>query len=61
LDTGGSFTTIDPPGARPFGSVANGINNNGQIVGYFGDASGNDEGFLATPVPEPASVLTLAT
>src|ERR1700730_15792196 len=32
LDTGGSFTTIDVPGA---GTVASGINDTGHIVGHF--------------------------
>src|SRR5262245_16614819 len=33
LDSGGSFTTIDVPGAiRPFGTNAFGINGSGQIV-----------------------------
>ncbi len=31
---GGSFTTIDPPGSS--GSIAYGINNNGDIVGFYG-------------------------
>ena len=39
---------------------ANGINDAGQIVGLFVDATGT-HGFLATPAPEPASSITLAT
>jgi PEP-CTERM motif len=68
-DTGGSFTTIDPPGSGL--TDAFGINDTGQIVGFFatGDAgqiSGRLEigglifrGFLATPVPEPPSLAIL--
>ena len=55
-----SFTTIDVPGASCCTTVANGINDSGQIVGWF---EGPGEGaFLATPVatPEPSSSLTLA-
>jgi hypothetical protein len=64
VDTGGSFTTIDVPGA--VGTTAYGINDSGQIVGYTirsGRGGGPDQGFLATPVatPEPPSLLTLAT
>jgi hypothetical protein len=48
---GGSFTTIDVPGA--FGTEVLGINDAGQIVGLFYDSSGNPgTGFVTTtPVP----------
>jgi uncharacterized membrane protein len=53
LDTGGTFTTIDVPGASgSFGTQAYGINNSGQIVGSFQDATGV-HGFLGTPVATP--------
>ncbi len=57
LDTAGVFTIIAVPGA-PFTNPFD-INDAGQIVGDFGDTtdSGHEHGFLATPVPEPASVL----
>jgi hypothetical protein len=45
LLSGGSFTTIDFPGAVQ-GTVAGEINDRGQIVGNFGDASGITHGFL---------------
>jgi uncharacterized membrane protein len=45
LDTGGSFTTIDFPGGGDTNPI--GINNSGQIVGYYDDASGI-HGFLDT-------------
>jgi hypothetical protein len=58
LDTAGSFTTIDVPGVNF--TEAFGINDSGQIVGRF-EATDGDHGFLATPVPEPPGLLTLAT
>jgi N-acetylmuramoyl-L-alanine amidase len=42
--TGSAFTTIDVPNATT-GTAAYGINNAGQIVGFFGNASGG-HGFL---------------
>jgi hypothetical protein len=53
----GTFVDITPPGSL-FTEVQ-GINNAGLIVGSFEDASGRFKGFLATPVPEPASVFLL--
>ncbi len=40
---------LDVPGAR--GTFASGINNAGQIVGWFVDSSRVIHGFLATPAP----------
>ena len=40
----GNYTLLDVPGGPT------GINNEGQIVGSYTDASGT-HGFLATPVP----------
>ena len=57
LDTSGSFTTIDVPGSTSTGVF--GINNSGQIVGRYVDSTGV-HGFLATPVPEPRTLLLLA-
>jgi probable HAF family extracellular repeat protein len=64
LDTNGVFSTLDLPGA--ISSAALGINDDGQIVGTADviDLSSGKPiavGFLATPVPEPASLLLLAT
>jgi len=62
---GGSFTTIDPPGATG-GTEAGGINELGQIVGEFIDASGQhgfllDKGIFATiDVPGAMSTSALA-
>ena len=48
-----TFTTIDVPGASFPSTEAFGINDGGQIVGSIGDALSH--GFVATPVPEPAT------
>ena len=42
----GAFTTIDPPGASGAFTVATGINDREQIVGYYLDAGGTSHGFL---------------
>jgi hypothetical protein len=46
LDVDGSYTTFDVPGANQ----THGINDAGQIVGWYGDGGGY-HGFLATPAP----------
>jgi probable HAF family extracellular repeat protein len=51
------FTTIDVPGATA--TVTHGINNSGQIVGWFQDATGARHGFLATPVVPDTTPPTL--
>ncbi|SRR5260370_103470 len=53
---GGSYTTLDVPGSSY--TVAYGINASGQIVGYYKDGQ-QDRGFLATPTPEPSTLLLL--
>src|SRR5207245_85350 len=45
LSNGGTFTTLDAPGAVN-GSYAQGINNLGQIVGSLYDAAGNSHAYL---------------
>ena len=47
LDIGGAFTTIADQAAicNIGGTIANGINDSGQIVGYYNDATGQ-HGFL---------------
>ena len=39
-----TYTTIDPPGSTY--SVAESINNKGQIVGFYQNSSGQEFGFL---------------
>jgi PEP-CTERM motif len=56
----GAFQNIDDP----FGigtTTINGINDLNQLVGFYVNADGNTIGLLADPVPEPASMLLLAT
>lgn len=36
----------------------NGLNDNGQLVGFYSDGT-NVNGFLATTVPEPASIVLI--
>jgi uncharacterized membrane protein len=42
----GEFTTIDPPGASGAVTIASGINDHRQIVGWYLDACGKTHGFL---------------
>jgi hypothetical protein len=44
----GTFTTLDDPNASGF-TLFNGINDKGDIVGFYADAAGNTHGLLATP------------
>jgi hypothetical protein len=44
----GKFTTLDDPNAVG-STVFNGINNKGDIVGFYVDAAGNTDGLLTTP------------
>jgi uncharacterized membrane protein len=48
LYSGGSWTTLDNPAATASGhpTVASGINDSGQIVGHYADASWNAHGVL---------------
>ena len=56
-----TWQTIDDPLASAnaafgfSGSALNGINDKGQLVGFYSDGA-NVNGFLATPTPEPASM-----
>jgi hypothetical protein len=52
-----TFTTLDPPGSMA--TTFNGLNDRGQIVGFFVDGTGNTDGVLGTPVPEPATWLMI--
>jgi hypothetical protein len=54
----GGFTTIDDPSGTG-GTSLGGINNLGQITGAYADSNGIVRGFIATPVPEPASIAAL--
>jgi uncharacterized membrane protein len=59
---GGAFTTIDVPNSQAGTTSASGINNLGQIVGSYDDASNVSHGFIRsangatyTTVDDPAS------
>ncbi|HLJ91598.1 MAG TPA: hypothetical protein VKU02_00260 [Gemmataceae bacterium] len=53
----GRSLTMDVPGA--LNTYADGINNAGQIAGYYVDAGG-EHAFIATPTPEPSAIVLLA-
>lgn len=55
-DIGGSFASFDIPGA--VSTTVNGLNDRGQLVG-FATIGDNVVGFVASPVPEPASLALL--
>ena len=60
-----TFTTIDYPDATSHSTVANGINDAGQIVGYFNDSTGKFHGFLKdgatfTTIDVPGASATFA-
>ncbi|MBV9749966.1 MAG: PEP-CTERM sorting domain-containing protein [Acetobacteraceae bacterium] len=58
----GAFTILDDPNGIGTTTI-NGVNDLGQVVGFYVDGAGNTDGFLATPttgaVPEPASFAVL--
>ena len=60
LLSGGMFTIIDAPGAKA--TFAIGINDLDEIVGAFDPSAPNTHrlGFLATPAPEPSTLVLLA-
>ena len=41
--------------------MINGVNDLGQLVGFYADANDNVIGFVATPVPEPGSLMLLGS
>ena len=59
-------TTLDVPGSLSSSTTADGINDLGQIVGYYQDAARNGHGFLYdqgnyTPLDVPGAYITYAT
>ena len=63
VDINGVPSIFDPPGS--VSTTINGVNDLGQLVGFFTDANDNTIGFVATPTttttPEPGSLALLAT
>jgi len=57
-DIGGSLASFDIAGAAS--TTINGVNDKGQLVG-FTTIDDNIVGFVATPMPEPASLVLLAS
>jgi hypothetical protein len=56
----GHYTFLDDPSEGFFNGVEvtqiTGINNLGEISGFYSDANGVFHGFVAVPVPEPSSL-----
>ena len=53
----GVFTTLNVPGALDTAITA--INDRGDLAGYYVDANGNLDGFVAYAVPEPGTLTLL--
>jgi hypothetical protein len=55
-----SWQTISDPNSSPIptfmvnGTTVNGINDAGDLVGFYSDGTDGVNGMLATPTPEPA-------
>ena len=58
FDPVNGFSPIVVPGT--LSAIPSDINNFGQIVGTFRDSAGREHGFVASPVPEPASLPLVA-
>jgi probable HAF family extracellular repeat protein len=59
LYSDGSFSSIAVPAFCC--TSARGINDKGQVVGWVGPPAAPEMAFVATPIPEPPSLLSLST
>lgn len=57
---GSSWFSVDDPNGVGTTTI-NGLNDLGQLVGFYVNGTGQTIGFLATPVPEPGSLALLGT
>ena len=59
------YTILSDPNAADIGGVSitqiTGINNSGEITGFYIGADGISHGFYATPTPEPSSLLLMGS
>jgi hypothetical protein len=59
----GQYTFLDDPGEEFFNGVEitqiTGINNAGEITGFYSDGNGAFDGFVGQAVPEPASLILM--
>jgi probable HAF family extracellular repeat protein len=58
---GGTFYTVDDPAGVAGSTIINGVNDLGQLVGFYADVNDNVIGFVATPTPEPGSLILLGS
>jgi hypothetical protein len=55
-----TYQSIDDPNG--IGTTAiNGINDNGQLVGFYVDANNNTDGLVTSATPEPGYLALVAT
>lgn len=54
----GTYQSVDDPNGIGT-TIINGINDRGQIVGFYVDANNNTIGFVGTTAPEPGSLFLL--
>ena len=57
---GGIWTTVDDPNGIGT-TLINGVNDLGQLVGFYVDNNDNTLGFVASPTPEPGSLMLLGS